>query len=312
MPGLAAPAPGRRRVRTPARQPDAGVDTGIVNAPTALFQEPNGSSPKIGPLRKGDLTILASRQKSNGWLNVVQFSTGHQGWVKADRLLIHYTARPASALDFRDELLGTTDLPSIAITNNSDKSLFVHLGTLPEVRVAPRATRTLTVPAGVYQYNAAAAQVLPAFGSKHLLTGSRYTWTFHIGRAGGTRRQRPVSPSLIAESKHLQAEVDSATAEVRVEKQQIAADQMALDLQVQAWKRHSEEIEAKRQTLDRTDQAALDAFNQLVDSANDELAAIREAEKRLDEAIEACNTKVDALNRAQERLRQIADSINGS
>lgn len=312
-PTAAAPAktvpPRRSRATAPRAE---GVDTGIVKAATALFLEPNGTATKIGVLGKGDLLVLVSRDTSDGWLNVIQFSSGRQGWVKAERLITHYTQRRTSALELRGELLGSPDPPTVQITNDSDKSFYVHLGTLPEFQVKPHTTRNVTVSAGLLTFNAAAPNVLPVFGSNHFLNGTTYNWRFFIRRHASQRTPRPVDPNLVAECKRLQAEVDTSAVEVKIEKRQIDADRSALEFQTQTWKRHSEEMEAHRQTLDRTDQSAVDAFNDLVRQVNKELEALQEAERRFDAEIEAYNTKLNALHSARQRLEKLSDAINAS
>src|SRR5258708_34967163 len=124
---------------------DRGVDTGIVKLPTILFAEPSADGMRIGTLRKGDLTVLVSRQTSNGWLNVIQFTSGRQGWVKSANLIVHYTLHKSVGLDFRGELTGTTDLPEISITNDSANGLFLHLSTMPDRYISSFATHKITV-----------------------------------------------------------------------------------------------------------------------------------------------------------------------
>jgi hypothetical protein len=289
-----------------------GVDTGVIKAATALFLEPNGTAAKIGALRKGDLMVLVARETTDGWLNVIQFSSGRQGWVKAERLITHYTRHRTSMLELRGELLGSLDPPTVEITNDSEKSFYVHLGALPEFNVKPHTTRKVAVSAGLLSFNAAAANVLPIFGSNHFVNGSTYTWRFFIRRHASQRTPRPVDPNLVAECKRLQAEVDTSSVEVKIEKRQIDADRSALELQTQTWKRHSEEMEERRRTLDRTDQSAIDAFNELVKQVNKELDALQEAEQRFDAEIEAYNTKLNALINARQRLEKLSDTINAA
>jgi hypothetical protein len=183
---------------------------------------------------------------------------------------------------------------------------------MPEFYITAHSTKTISIRSGVYDYNAAAPGVLPAFGSKNFLTGGEYSWTFYITHIIGRANRRPVSPALIAESKRLQAEFDAAVAEVRFEKRQIDADRVALGLQRESWQRHSDEIDSRRQSLDLTDAAAVDEFNRLVDATNDELASLRVAEQRLNSEIDAYNSKIDALNTLRQRLRTVAEKINAS
>jgi hypothetical protein len=297
-----------------ASQPDLGADTAIVKTPTALFIEPNTASAKIASLSAGDLTILVSRTNAYGWYNVVQFSSGRQGWVKAERVIVRLTRHPRPNVDLRAELLGTSESPEVAIVNKSGKGLYLHLGSTPEVHVPPYSTKTITVPAGVYSYNIAAANVIPLFGSKALINGERYTWSYSIvaGKSTAPGKTRRVDPLLAAEVKTLQREVDIALAEVEAQKRYLDVDRAALKRQQEAYERDRETLESRRRALDRTDERAVDEFNRLVDATNRKLDDLERAEARFEASIKAYNTKVNSVNAMQDRLSALADRINGS
>lgn len=301
----------QRQTYKHARVPlDVGVDTGIVKRTTALFVDPTVASAKIGTIRKGDLIVLVSRKQSNKWLNVIQFKSGHQGWIKSEGVIVHYTHHKAASLDFRVASMGTADSPDIKITNESNEGLYMHLGAMGEMYIAPRTTKAVTIPAGIYTYNVTAPNVLPLFGTRDFLAGSVYTWGFYITNVHQDTKRGTVSLSLVQENKKLQADVNKRVAEMKIEKQQIDADRDALEQRRSKWKSTSDEIEVKRQMLDHSDQVAIDDFNRLVDDSNIESALNQKAEQQLNAEVEAYNFNLHLMNVEQSRLEEIAKIVN--
>ncbi len=291
---------------------DIGVDVGVVKKSTSLFREPSRNSTAISTLHAGARTVLVSRIAVGGWLNVIQSSTGHQGWVLADRLALRYTRhrRPAN-LVFQREDLGTIDAPVVEISNSSEKTVYVHIDGQPEIAVAPYGQQTASVSSGIYQYNATAADVIPDFGVTDFINGSRYTWRFFITSAGAGHARRKIDPALIAENRQLQAQVDQLTLSQRAAKNRMDADRADLSAKEQQLQRDTDEVDRLRPTLDNTDAAAVDRFNQLVDSANAESAAVEAARTAFNQEVDLYNANLDLLNRLSDRLSQIEKSING-
>ncbi len=299
----------RKQVRT-LKQNDRGVDIGIVKVATSLFSEPSGNSTKIGTFRKGNLAVLVSRQKSNGWLNVVQFMSGHQGWVKAEKLILRYTNRRLKGKDFIGEASGTSEPPKIKVINASNKILYLHINAMPEISVAPNSTKTITLPAGLYTYNGASPNVYPVFGSMYFISGFIYTWTFTIDLPGRSKKRNMINPALIAESKQLQEDINKHTQELSIVKQQIDDSTTQLEQRRRDWKIDSDTIELKRQTLDRSDESVIAGFNQFVDTTNNKLIIIKEKAQQLEELIAAYNSNLNFLNEQRRRLEKIANTIN--
>ena len=293
-------------------QVDPGVDTGIVKTVTALFREPNIRSTQIGTLHKGALTVLVSREKTNGWLNVIQYTSGHQGWVEARALVLHYTHHRSAETSLHRELMGTVAAPELNVVNAAGVGMFIHLDTTPETYIAPNMSKKIDVPTGVHTYNAAAPNVIPDFGSCDFLNGGRYSWTFTIAHARQSKTRIPVSQATINESKKLQVDVDARTLELRVEKQQIDTDRTVLRQQQSKWQSDSDALNALQQRLDRTSQEEINRYNGFVEALNNELTALREAERRFDAEVEAYNSNLNLVNRKKRRLQEIANLINSS
>ena len=302
-------SPTQRRAR-PARLTDVGVDIGIVRSATYLFQSPDSSATKVGHLRVGSQTVLVSRSGLGGWLNVIQSSTGHQGWVLANRLMIRLTRHKSKGFRFEDEALGTIESPELRISNSSDKTVFTHIGQRSEFAVAPHGTQSITVNSGIYEYNAVAANVIPLFGSCAFSNGSRYSWTFYISHNSNLNSHRPVNPALIAESAKLQAEIDRQSIWLKSAKGQLENDRGALEDLRNKYKMDCNGLDSKRQTLDRTNQAEVDEFNVLVDAVNAENQSIIEKQGLLNSLINLYNTKLASTNKLRARLSQIENYIN--
>lgn len=289
---------------------DPGVDVGIVQRATALFEDPDPNSEKIGPLKPGEWTILVSRQVTNDWLNVIQLSSGRQGWVLSDRIRIRYTQHPNEGVDLQTQATGTDAPPVIDVQNNSDSLMYLHIEGEPEISIGQHGEQDVSVAPGVWTYNASAAGVIPLFGNKAFVTGDRYTWSFWIGNQGGRNSSNAVDPSLKAEAQQLQTEITSENASLKVTRQLLDAEQTALNSQDSKVQSDQADVDTKRQSLDQTDQSAVDEFNSEVDSVNAELDAYQTALQRYNEDVAAYNARLDSLNALQDRLERIADTIN--
>jgi len=291
---------------------DRGVDTGTARHSAVLRAGPSANATVIGRLKAGALTVLVSRVALAGWLNVIQVSTGRQGWVEADQLTVHYTRHPQKKFNFQDQPTGTMDPPDLEISNSSDKTVFVHIQSFAEMAVPPHGSKSITVPAGIYQYNASAAEVIPDFGWGDFVDGTRYSWTFYITTATGSHNRTQVDPSLIAENKQLQLEIDRRLAYERNLKLKIDMDRSDLDQKQRQYDSDRAEVDSRRLSLDNTDQYAVDAFNQFVDQVNAEGDALDLARSAFNAEVDAYNADLAALDRARSRQQEIEASINRS
>ena len=288
---------------------DLGVDTGRVISSTYLFTSPDAASPRVGRLPAGSLTVLVARKVTNGWLHVIQYSTGHEGWVIAKRLATHYTHRPNPDVSLGSEA-GTSDSdPVLVITNNADKRLYLHIGSTPEVTIGPRANKTVTVSPGLYPFNVSAADVIPSFGSKYFVPGDTYTWSFYIGNDTGSTSVK-VSAAERAEMDSLRAYITSHEPDIDNTKTIIDTQKSALNQQQTNLDTEKANIDSTRTSLDQTDQSAVDAFNQSIDTYNSDLQVFQQAEDAFNSKVDDYNTQLNALNEKKQRLDALADKVN--
>jgi len=306
------PAMAKRAPQAPAAQwRDPRVDVGIVKIATGLFAAPSASSAKINGLVPHEWTVLVSRQPTAGWYPVIQFTTGRQGWVRGDRLIIRYTNNPAQGVDLQTAVTGTQDPPTINVTNDSSKYLFLHLQDMAETAIEPHGKRTITLTPGFSKYNAAFPGLVPLFGEKVFVNGSAYTWRFYVETGASTRATHvPVNPALKAETRQLQQDINTGTIDLNVSKQLLEAREAAFNSQLAKLKADEDALSTKRATLDHSDQAAVNAFNEIVDATNAEKESARDAQAKYDAAIADYNAKLHALNKKQERLEEIVKSVN--
>ncbi len=290
---------------------DLGVDTATVKTQTALFANPDTASAKIGILHQSDLTVLVSREKWNGWYRIIQYSSGHQGWVLASKLFEpEYTKhrRPGSTLS--NISTGTTDPPTMNIKNDLDVDLYLHIDKLAEVSISPHTVKSLTVQAGIFSFNAAAPNLLPDFGHMAFLNGTIYSWSFFIPSAHDSKKQSVVTPQMVADYNTKLADVNAKQAEIKIEKQQIDDARDNLHKQGDKAKAEADDIDARRIALDRTDEKAVDAFNLLVISANNDLNIYNKMKDDFNNRVDAYNSFLDALDAEKQQLASLERAVN--
>ena len=263
----------------------------------------------LSQLVPGDWCVLVSRATTNGWLPVIRLSSGRQGWVRPERLALHYTSHPNPSVDLEAGATGTDDQPALSVENDTDKDLYLHVQGTPEVVISARTSRSLNVLPGVWNYNASAANVIPAFGNHAFIKGVDYSWSFTIVKHA-TSEHHTVSPADQARLRVLQDDVDTREAEVKLLKAQLDDEDRYFDALKTKLKASDDDLDAKRQTLDLTDQAAMDAFNSLVDAANGQRDSCNAARDKYNADVDAYNAKVDAMKAKRQELKGKADAIN--
>lgn len=299
------------KAKTKPAYVDPGIDTAMVKTQTNLFVNPDTNSAKISALRPGDLTVLVSRDVQNGWLNVIQFSSGRQGWVRSNRLFSpSYTKRPSSGTVLTGVSLGTETPPIIEVTNDTNVNLYLHLDNLAEVSVSPHQTKFLKVRAGIFSFNAAGPNLRPDFGHMAFLDGERYPWHFFVRAASHAKEKGTLSPALNSEYNALLAVVKNQNAEIAIEKQQLDVDRLAVHKQQDETNVELDYIDANQPKLDHSDENAVNAFNILVRKANADLQVHKELLNQFNAKIDAYNAHLSALDVQQHRLDEIKQSVN--
>ena len=300
----------RNQHPVPAVWHDPGIDIGVVKLATPLYSGLGTSSVKMAMLKKGEQTALVSRIASGVWLNVIQLKSGRQGWVHAASLELHYSSNRRESRHILGQITGSSDPPSVTVTNSSDKVFYIHISRMPEQYFSPHSTKKIAVPTGICQYNGAAPDVLPVFGSKDFLNGTDYTWEFTIQPHSDLIPQVAANPALLNKSKTLQTEVDGLTGASEDLRRKLDIDKVDLDKQHDKWKSDSDALDTRRLTLDRSNQSVLDAFNALVDATNAELADLQQ--KRLDynSEVVAFNSALEMIADKKRQQEAVANKIN--
>jgi hypothetical protein len=290
---------------------DLGVDTAVVKTPTSLFVDPDTASAKIGILRPNDLTVLVSRDIWNGWYRIIQYSSGHQGWVRANRLFPPiYTSHRKPGVTISAISTGTSDPPVMEVNNDSDIRLYLHVDKLAEMSVSPHTTQSLPVKAGIFSFNAAGPNVLPDFGFIAFLNGNKYPWRFFIRSAHTQKAQSIVTPQMISDYNIKLADVNAKQATVEIEKQQIDDARDALHKQGDKVKAEADDIDLKRASLDHSDEKSVSDFNSLVDTSNSDLDTYNKMKDDFNTRVVAYNSYLDTLNAEKQQLDALESAVN--
>lgn len=311
-PGSDTTSPDALSDTPPAAGPlsDAGVDIGIVTATTALFLRPNIHPTHIAVLQPGDRTILVSRTPVQGWMNVIQASSGHQGWVRASSLTLHLTDSAPPKAELQSTPVGGDNLPVLSVTNSTGLPLYLHLSQLDEIQVNPHETKDITLPAGVHAFNAAIANAVPLFGYNEFPKGNKYSWNFVLTSGPQHAQTQSVSPETRARIQQLQNAVDALQPQVKDMAQQIAADKAAVAQQQAQLKTDTDALDAKKASLDPSSPAAVADFNTQTEHKNAEAVAVQQAADALNAKIDKYNAMLTDLKQKQQQLTGIAGSIN--
>lgn len=295
----------------PAGAPgDAGVDIGIAKTTTALFLRPTTHPTHIAVLQPGDRTILVSRDPVKGWMNVIQASSGHQGWVRAGDLTLHLTDSAPPKAELQSTPVAGDNLPVLSVTNSTGLPLYLHLSQLDEIQISPHETKDITLPAGVHAFNAAIANAVPLFGYNEFPKGNKYSWNFVLTAGPQHAQTQSVSPETRTRIQHLQDAVDALQAHVKDMAPQIAADKAAIAHQQAQLKTDTDALDAKKAGLDQSNPAAVADINTQTEHKNAEAVAAKQAEDALNAKIDKYNALLTELKQKQQELTGIAGSIN--
>ncbi len=309
-PSGANPASTSSKQAINARPDDPGVDIGIVKSVSALFLRPNKHPDHIVVMQPGERAILVSRTPVNGWMNVIQASSGHQGWVHARNLTVHLTNHPQSQAQLQSAPADGDSLPVLSVTNSASLPLFLHLSQLDEIRIDPHETKNITIPAGVHSFNAAIANTVPLFGYNEFPSGMKYSWNFVLTAGPQHAHAQSVSPELRTRIQQLQDAVNALQAEAKALAQQISTGKDAVAQQQAQLKVDTAAVEAGKAGPAPASQNTVDDLNKQIERKNAEAVATKQAEDALNAQIDSYNAKLVTLKQKQQELSSLASSIN--
>lgn len=289
---------------------DMGVDIGIVKSVSALFLRPNKHPDHIVVMQPGERAILVSRTPVDGWMNVIEASSGHQGWVRASNLTVHLTDQPQSQAQLQSAPADGDSLPMLSVTNSAGLPLFLHLSQLDEIQINPHETKNITIPAGVHSFNAAIANAVPLFGYNEFPSGMKYSWNFVLTAGPQHAQTQSVSPEQRARIQQLQDAVNALQAEVKALEQQISTGKAAIAQQQTQLNTDTAAVDAAKAGPAPSSQSGVDDLNKQIEHKNAEAVAIKQAEDALNAQIDSYNAKLTTLKQKQQELSSIASSIN--
>ena len=160
---------------------DPGVDVAVVIATKANLREgPGTSSRVIKELNRGEMLALVKRTPVGPWYDVIDVRSSTEGWINGNTIRIKYTERKKAGPVFEERQTGTSDDPSIEVTNDSDRVLYLKVEGDERIVISPHATRKMTKRPGTYSFYASSPGVIPAFGQHDFRSGIIYQWTFYI------------------------------------------------------------------------------------------------------------------------------------
>src|ERR1700686_1760271 len=160
---------------------DPGVDVAVVIATKANLREgPGTSSRVIKELNRGEMLALVKRTPVGPWYDVIDVRSSTEGWINGNTIRIKYTERKKAGPVFEERQTGTSDDPSIEVTNDSDSVLYLKVEGDERIVISPHATRKMTKRPGTYSFYASSPGAIPAFGQHDFRSGIIYQWTFYI------------------------------------------------------------------------------------------------------------------------------------
>lgn len=167
---------------------DQGYDVVIANYDDIYLRENPPDTVSLGDplpspvkqLKRGDQMVLLGRTKTRNWINVIDLSSGEEGWVYVSHVKIYYTRNPKTSLpNFQERRTYSDRSPELNVTNKTNRTLNLRLGT-QRYTIEPFGSKTITVAAGSYNFYASVPRAYPLMGEKYWSDGVIYSWTFFI------------------------------------------------------------------------------------------------------------------------------------
>lgn len=174
-------ARGYRPDRIGSSQEDPGVDLAVVIATRANLRErPGTTSAVIKELKQGEVLALISRTPVGPWYNVIHVRSSTEGWINGNTIRVKYTEKRKAGPVFQERETGTSQDPSIKVTNDSNVTLYLKVGDDDRTVISPHATKVMVKSPGTYKFYASSPGVIPLLGEHEFRMGIIYEWTFYV------------------------------------------------------------------------------------------------------------------------------------
>src|SRR6266478_8072058 len=151
---------------------DPGIDVAIVISIRANLRErPSTSSTVLREVKRGDVFALVNRIPVGPWYSVIHIKSSTEGWINGNTIRIQYTEKRQAGPVFEERSTGTTNDPTIQVTNDSDRILYLKVGEDDRIVISQHATRTMTKSLATYSFYASSPGAIPALGQHDFRSG---------------------------------------------------------------------------------------------------------------------------------------------
>lgn len=152
---------------------------GYVSKQVNFRTEANTNCTVISTLQRGTALFIISKEKINGFYQVLNIETNKEGFVHSNFVQLD-RALPKNE-DGIFTPIGKTSFtqPVIKIHNNTSLTLTLKLNN-DLYTFSPQERKTLTLSSGSYTYRASAPGVLPDYGTENMQSNYEYEWSFYV------------------------------------------------------------------------------------------------------------------------------------
>lgn len=152
---------------------------GYVTKQVNFRTESNTSSEIISSLPRGTALFVISKDKINGFYQVLNIETNKEGFVYSSFVQLDKMLPKNEDGIFTPVGKTSSTKPIIKIHNNTRLTLTLKLNN-DLYTFTPQERKTLTLSSGSYAYRASAPGVLPDYGTENMQSNHEYEWSFYV------------------------------------------------------------------------------------------------------------------------------------
>ncbi|PZW40451.1 SH3 domain-containing protein [Mesonia algae] len=152
---------------------------GYVTKQVNFRTESNTTCKVISSLPRGAALFVISKDKINGFYQVLDIDTNKEGFVHSSFVQLDRILPKNKDGIFTPVGKTSSEKPVIKIFNNTVKTLTLKLND-KLYSFSPKERKTLTLSSGSYSYRASAPGVLPDYGTELMKNSFEYEWSFYI------------------------------------------------------------------------------------------------------------------------------------
>ncbi len=152
---------------------------GYVTKQVNFRTESNTSCKIISSLPRGTALFVISKDKINGFYQVLNIETNEEGFVHSNFVQLDKILPKNENGIFTPIGKTSSKKPIIKIHNNTNLTLTLKLNN-DLYTFSPQERKTLTLSAGSYSYRASAPGVLPDYGTENMQSNYEYEWSFYV------------------------------------------------------------------------------------------------------------------------------------